>query len=641
DELDVIISTGGSGRFTVQDNIIFHGYGNNYFNISPTTTSLVTQRSTDSLRLGMTMGASSFSYDINSGQSNTIDVWGGINLKTSSYKSYYKNNNDYIGQVMVDEILYIGTGINSNITDTIQSFRPTEIKAFKPLTITDNLTTNAFSVTGSTRTGGAFYSGTTNPANTNRLNYDGYLYAAQFNGNLTTSLVDAIEVRVQDLVINSAGGITSTGDTVFVNAHLKVDSAIHSTSLSVKTKQIRFNESEGVFEFETGKGEVVWQGALEDLVQVYNNTGSTVANGTPFFLDESTGDTIATTGVASANLPTAVAFQGLITGEIADSDWGYGAVRGKVRGLNTIGLSTTGALFLSNDSSYTNTKPAYPSTVVVVGGVISVHATEGIIYVSPSLALQRQIISGEYNFTTVNIGAGIYYKGGFYRAPTTSTALTQASPTVTYGSANSLYDAHGWVVCAGAGSTDAGVVGLEISGTSITDGGVETVGDRDTIILDITGLALDEYYEAKKFIGTITIGLITISGSPTTYSLTINYGFSKYEDLENRDFYLAGCNVGGLASATDASFNVELMHHTTTGWTYAATGFVPGNGAITSIAGTHASYTTISGEEFAWKRTELDQFIDGNGAEGVMFRITTGQNNTVQSMDLRIAVAVD
>lgn len=55
------------------------------------------------------------------------------------------------------------------------------------LDVNGNADLNGVLFTGSTKTAGAFYTGTNSPSNTNRLNYDGYLYATEFRGTLSST----------------------------------------------------------------------------------------------------------------------------------------------------------------------------------------------------------------------------------------------------------------------------------------------------------------------------------------------------------------------------------------------------------------------------------------------------------------------
>jgi hypothetical protein len=407
--------------------------------------------------------------------------------------------------------------------------------------------------------------------------------------------------------------------------------------------EIRFNESVGMFEMRTGQDSVIWQGALEDLEQVYNNTSDTIKNGTPFYFGMSIGDSIATIGLSSANTPTALAFQGLITMDIPPNNWGYGCTRGDVHGVPTDHLSLMGAVFLSNDSTTTNTKVDITGEVIVVGGCLKVHPTNGIIRVSPSLALKRLPITKSYNWSNQSINAGTYYEAGFYETTTTDVTLGTLAATETFGVSDNGYEAHPWVVAGGAGTTDAGVVGLTITGTATFDDGTIEPGHIDTLITDITSVSTDDYFEGEKFNGTVTYAFVTISGSPTTASLTFNRGYAKYDDMWNQDFYIIGLECTWRGGQTDATgFDIELLHHTNTGWTYAATGFIPGNGAIATRSIDQAGFLGVTlGSVGSWKRDNLNTFITGDNGGGLMFRITTGANSTIQNTNMHFNGILD
>ena len=163
------------------------------------------------------------------------------------------------------------------------------------------------------------------------------------------------------------------------------------------------------------------------------------------------------------------------------------------------------------------------------------------------------------------------------------------------------------------------------------------------IVDDITTVALDDYFETpEKFVGIVEFELYVVSGAPTAYSVDFNYGYSKYEDFGNNDITLTTIEVVGLGNTNDTNFDIEVLHHKMTGWTYAATGFLPGNGKIADYSDDLAPYDNIfNNEPFAWKRTNLNTFIDSNGSEGVLYRVTTGTNNTVQNMDMHISGLIE
>lgn len=237
--------------------------------------------------------------------------------------------------------------------------------------------------------------------------------------------------------------------------------------------------------------------------------------------------------------------------------------------------------------------------------------------------------------------AGTDYRVGYYKAPAVDANLTQASPTIVLGSANGSYATHAFAVSGGNGTTDAGDLVVTASGTSITDAGVYTPGDSETVVPDALSSPLNTYYETpKKWIGAVTYTLTSSTG--TNFSYDFNAGFAKYEDFGNKDFTVSIFEAVGNALANDTGFNVELLHHKATGWTYHATAFVPGSSALANMNTDHSTEKDlISGDGFAYKRANLSALIGGNDSEGVVVRITTGAANSVGNMEIKIGVMPD
>lgn len=434
-----------------------------------------------------------------------------------------------------------------------------------------------------------------------------------------------------------------SGASVRATLNQAIDSV---NELLNRTSGISYNESEGMYEFRTGDNNVVWQGALEDLVQVYNNTGTTMPNGTPFYLSGSNGDSISTANFATANIyPAAVGIRGLITGDILNNSWGYGCVRGKVRMLNTESLSLIKPAYLTNDSAYNDTAAAYPSEKIIIGGCLRVDNDSGIVYVQPTLGLRRQLKTKSYAFTSQGISSGTYWKAGFYDASSTDANLTQASTSITYGVSDIAYEAHPFAVYGGPGAvTGGGRVALITTGTSYDDrDGSQIAFDVDTIINDITNAVLNIYDETKKYLGTVTYELVVVEGAPTSYSLDFNYGYAKYDDINDRDFYITGIEAVWQGNGNDASgFDIALYKHSQTGWTYAATGFEPGNSVIARMSDDHVGFRRVSNNvDAAWKRSMENTFVNGNGGEGFVIQVITGVNSTIQIKDIHVEVAID
>jgi hypothetical protein len=154
---------------------------------------------------------------------------------------------------------------------------------------------------------------------------------------------------------------------------------------------------------------VVQQIGLEYYARVENATGVTIPNGTvvgfagvgpnnvlsvtPYLADGST-PTLYVLGVMTHDLPNA--------GEV-----GYCTVWGHVRGVDTSAFSVGDILYASPTvaGGFTATKPTAPDNVIPVAAVLSVDATDGEIFVRPTIEQQKYY--GEFTKTTDQTPAAI------------------------------------------------------------------------------------------------------------------------------------------------------------------------------------------------------------------------------------------
>jgi hypothetical protein len=220
---------------------------------------------------------------------------------------------------------------------------------------------------------------------------------------------------------------------------------------------------------------------------------------------------------------------------------------------------------------------------------------------------------------------GTFYWGGYYLWHGSS--FTPAGGTAV-GTANASYAAHS-VVILGATSTNMVV---RVTGTSITDLAVRTASDTEDI--DTSGGVAGAYYEtSKKFIGQVSYSLQSGTG------VVINAGWAKYFDANNNLFTVTGLEATWLGGANDSGFVIELLHHKDTGWTYGAGGTPVHPTALASMITDHVTeVATVNGEPGAWKRSDLNQVVAGNGSEGILFSITTTANKAIEMGNLQVTI---
>lgn len=440
-----------------------------------------------------------------------------------------------------------------------------------------------------------------------------------------------------EMLVYNADGTVGDGSGTS-NATIQCGIVLPTNSIDWRAGQISYDTASKTLLADTGFPGVRVNIGQEVHVPVYNGTGVTITNGTPV-----SGSGLYALGVPSVvpadadNVLHIIGYLGVTTTDIEDSTFGLATYIGAIRGVDTSGLSVAPA-FLKSGGGISNIVPLYPTKRLLIGGISFVDSENGVIGTLP-INLPRSNLNGSYGFSSRGIGAGTYYKAGYYDWESTSTTISQVGPTQTLGNSLESKASRPGIVPSGPGTVDAGQVGLRVIGISDSESGSQIAGVTNVISTNITELVTDTLYETdSKFSGQVTYELFVVSGSPTTYSLTFNYGWSKYEDFNDQDFTIKGIDCVWLSAATDSDFEIRLLHHATNDWTYASTGFVPGGYVIASKSSDQQlAGSTINNYDGAWKRTNVDFFVDGNADEGVVIEITTGQNNTIQTMDINVS----
>jgi len=242
------------------------------------------------------------------------------------------------------------------------------------------------------------------------------------------------------------------------------------------------------------------------------------------------------------------------------------------------------------------------------------------------------------SFVSPSGSSGTFYAAGFYTAPAADANLTNASTTVTIGTANSPHGAFMFLVAKQAGTTNAGTVSIVLSGTTVDEDGVRVAADTETLVANITTMGVNQYYEStKKWLGTVTYTL-TPAGGAAVFAADFNYGKAVYDNLGDRIFHIIEVETFGRAGANDNGFDIQLIKHSATGWTYSAAAFVAGSTPVHSLVGDYATDNDlVLGERFSWER-DVDIIVNGLNKEGYLYRIITTANKAVEFMDLNVYV---
>jgi len=147
--------------------------------------------------------------------------------------------------------------------------------------------------------------------------------------------------------------------------------------------------------------DVVQQVGLETYARVANFTGVTIPNGTVVGFTGAIPDSALSVAPYLANGATNTLYVvGVMTHDLPDTGQkGYCTVWGFVRDVDTSGFTLGDILYASPTvaGALTNVKPTAPNNVVPIAAVLQVSATDGVIFVRPTI--EQQIYYGEFTKT--------------------------------------------------------------------------------------------------------------------------------------------------------------------------------------------------------------------------------------------------
>lgn len=146
---------------------------------------------------------------------------------------------------------------------------------------------------------------------------------------------------------------------------------------------------------------VVQQIGLEYYARVENATGVTIPNGSVVgFAGVSGNNVISVTPYLADGSQSSLYILGVLTHDLPNSgEVGYCTVWGHVRGVDTSAFSVGDILYASPTvaGGFTATKPTAPDNVIPVAAVLAVDATDGEIFVRPTV--EQQQYYGEFTKT--------------------------------------------------------------------------------------------------------------------------------------------------------------------------------------------------------------------------------------------------
>lgn len=176
----------------------------------------------------------------------------------------------------------------------------------------------------------------------------------------------AIGVAFADPLLDNASFVTASENPVYQEGLLFYDNVAKALSYYNDDPDVTVNIGQ------------------ENLVRVYNNSGSLIPNGHVCYISGGGIDDVPVVALAQANaLATSQSTLGICTADTPDGDFGYITTEGIVHGLNTSTYVAGDVLYLSGTTAghFTKVIPVQPDYDIIVGYVTKADATDGAIFV--------------------------------------------------------------------------------------------------------------------------------------------------------------------------------------------------------------------------------------------------------------------
>jgi hypothetical protein len=491
-----------------------------------------------------------------------------------------------------------------------------------------NASTNSPTLTSSVGTKGYYY--VVNVAGSTNLNgitdwvvgdwavFNGSVWQKVDNTDAVTSVngyTGTVNLTYTDVGAFPATSTTGSGNVVLATGATQANPTISNyenftptTAPSYSEGRVWYDSTEKALAFYNDSSALAVHVAQDLIVKVINNTGSTIANGSPVYITgTSSGQTYPNVALARADVAATSSVIGLTNGSIANGATGYVSSQGTIDNVNTSTFTVGQVLYLSPYSAgqLMNTVP--PTGITVQVGVATyIDSSAGHIYVKQTtpLAVPASIITGTLGVDHGGTGATTltgYVKGSGTSAMTASATVptTDLSGTVTNAQlANSAITINGTSTSLG-GSISVGTVtsvaatagtGISVSGSPITGSGTLTVTntapDQTVVLTAGTGISTSGTYPNFTITNTSPSSGGTVTSVTGTAPVVSSGGNTPAISMA-----AATGSVNGYLTSTDwTTFNGKAPAVTYT------TSYVPfGQGTTTPNLSSSFTYVTGTG----------------------------------------------
>lgn len=239
---------------------------------------------------------------------------------------------------------------------------------------------------------------------------------AEYNRNYQDQVIRAFAVFAQQ--VNNPGPIRGTTLT------------LNPTGEKIEAGELSWNVTDDTLNLTMEYG-VTQQIGQEIYARVGNTTGVTIPNGTVVGFAGATSEALLVSPYLADGSSPSLYILGVMTHDLPDSgEKGYCTTFGFVRDLDTSAFLAGDILYASPTTAgaLTKTKPTAPSNVIPVAACIVSDATNGVIFVRPTIDQQKYY--GVFSDTTTQSPAAVYTPYAItFNTTDFALGFTRGSPT--------------------------------------------------------------------------------------------------------------------------------------------------------------------------------------------------------------------
>ena len=328
--------------------------------------------------------------------------------------------------------------------------------------------------------------------------------------------------------------------------------------------------------------DVTLQLGQENVVLVYNNSGSTITNGQVVAVNGAQGQRPAVVLADADTEPLSAGTLGIATEDIAAGAEGFVTTFGVIRGIDTSGFTAGAPVYLSSTAGqFTATRPSAPAHTVFLGWIIKVNASSGELFVNISNGWELDELHNVLISSPTGGNLLAYDQTNQYWKNINLTDGTAISITETTGGAITIANTGVTQATAGTGiSVSAGTGNVTITNTA---------PDQTVSLSAGTGISTSGTYPNFTITNTAPDQVVALTGAGTT-SITGTY--PNFTITSNDQYTGTVTSVAALTLGTSGTDLSSTVANSTT--TPVITLNVPTASATNRGALSAADWTTFN-----------------------------------------------